>query len=215
VVVFVGALGHDHRKGFNTLWAAWQQLCCEPGQNALLLVAGDGRSVPVWQQRITAAGLGDRIRLLGFTQRVADLLAAADLLVSPVRYEPYGLNVQEAICRGLPALVSACAGVAERYPLECTPLLLKNPEDADDLAGRLRLWRSDPKGWRERFRPFSETLRSYTWRHMAERIVELADTVPPPTDSRVPARDPVTALHAPFPINAPEHAPHGRMEFSR
>ena len=39
------------------------------------------------------------------------------VLVSAPRHEAYGLNVQEAHCRGLPDLVSASAGVAERYPL--------------------------------------------------------------------------------------------------
>ena len=40
----------------------------------------------------------------------------ADALVSPTRYEAYGLAVQEALCCGLPAIVSAEAGVAERIP---------------------------------------------------------------------------------------------------
>jgi glycosyltransferase involved in cell wall biosynthesis len=128
-----------------------------------------------WQARIAAAGLAGRVRLLGFTDRVFDLLAAADLLVSPVRYEPYGLNVQEAIGRGVPALVSARAGVVERYPQTLTDMILPDPDDWSDLAARLLRWRADVAGWRERFRPLAESLRAQTWERMAEQIVDLAE----------------------------------------
>ena len=54
-----------------------------------------------------------------FSRRRPGLLAACDVLVSPRGTRPYGLNVHEALCCGLPALVSASAGVAERYPPGC------------------------------------------------------------------------------------------------
>ena len=44
------------------------------------------------------------------------VLAACDLLVSPTRYEAYGLNVQEALCCGLPAIVSAGGGRGRALP---------------------------------------------------------------------------------------------------
>ena len=122
--------------------------------------------------------------MFGFTDRVRDLLAAADLLVSPVRYEAYGLNVQEAICRGVPAMVSSAAGVAERYGPEYTPLLLPNPEDIDDLVARLRQWRSNMPEWEARFQVFGEKLRSYGWPEMAARIVAMANSQPDSVGAR-------------------------------
>ena len=97
IVCFVGALGHDKRKGFDTLWKAWTTLAADPAWPAHLVVAGGGRQVEHWRR--LAAQISPRIHILGFTDRVRDLLAAADLLVSPARYEPFGLNVTEAICR--------------------------------------------------------------------------------------------------------------------
>ena len=41
-------------------------------------------------------------------------------MVHPARYEAYGLGVHEAICRGLPAIVSAGAGIAELYPADAS-----------------------------------------------------------------------------------------------
>src|SRR5262249_35298500 len=114
-------------------------------------------------------------RVLGFTERLDVLLAAVDLLVSPVRYEAYGLSVQEAVCRGAPALVSATAGITERFSNEVRELVLDSPNDADTLAGRLLGWRSAIDHWRDRFGQFSGELRRYTWTDMAARIVTLAE----------------------------------------
>lgn len=175
LVVFVGALGHDRTKGFDTLWSVWRTLCASPDWDADLIVAGGGHEVRRWGKRTAEAGLAERVRLLGFTERVYELLAAADLLVSPVRYEAYGLNVQEAICRGVPAMVSACAGIAERYPPELGEMLLPDPEDVSDLLARLVRWRSQKDLWKERFRPFGDTLRGYTWKDMARRIVSIVE----------------------------------------
>ena len=68
--------------------------------------------------------------VLGFTKDISTVLAAADVLVSPTRFEPYGQGVHEAICCGLPVFVSRCAGIAERFPAELGDLLLENPPDA-------------------------------------------------------------------------------------
>jgi glycosyltransferase involved in cell wall biosynthesis len=176
LVVFVGALGYDCNKGFDTLAAAWQRLCARPEWDADLVVAGGGNGLPAWRRRLHAAGLERRVRLLGFTEQVPELLAAADLLVSPVRYEAYGLNVQEAVCRGVPALVSAGAGVAERYPPALAPLLLPNPEDVSDLAARLLAWRPRQAEWRQVFADLAARLRCSTWSAMAGRIVELVES---------------------------------------
>ena len=118
--------------------------------------------------------MGDRVRFLGFSDQIPDLLAAADLLVSPVRYESYGLNVQEALCRGVPAIVSAGAGVAERYPSQLRDLLLRDPEDVNDLINRMFMWRSRMDHWTQRVSEFSNELRAYSWRNMAERFYGFA-----------------------------------------
>ncbi len=177
IVLFVGGLGHDDRKGFDVLWSAWSELCKSPEWNADLYVAGGGAALAHWQTRSTAAGLDGRIRFLGFTDKVRELLAAADLLVSPVRYEPFGLNVQEAICRGVPALVGARAGVVELYPPELSEMILPDAENVGDLAARLRNWRSDIDGWRQRFARLSATMRHRTWRDTAVDIVAVAEAM--------------------------------------
>jgi glycosyltransferase involved in cell wall biosynthesis len=178
VAAFVGGIGYDHRKGFDVLFQAWEQLCALPDWDVDLLVAGSGPAVPMWRSRIQHSGLCDRIRLLGFSGQVKSILAAVDLLISPVRYEAYGLNVQEAVCRGVPAMVSSSAGVAERYEPGFAPMLIPNPEDVGDLVQRLLAWRSKEKEWHARFQPFSDRLRSRSWRETAVDFVSIVEGEP-------------------------------------
>ena len=175
VAVFIGVLGQDRNKGFDVLLEAWRRLCADPGWDVDLFIAGSGGALGMCRTQISEWNLDQRIRLLGFSDRVRDLLAAADVLVSPVRYEAFGLNVQEAICRGVPAIVSASAGVAERYEPEHAPMLLPDPDDIDDLVARLKQWRTHMPEWRARFELLGNALRNYSWQEMARRIVSAAD----------------------------------------
>jgi glycosyltransferase involved in cell wall biosynthesis len=184
VAVFIGSLGHDRRKGFDVLLEAWRRLCADPQWDVDLLVAGSGNALGMCREQVSQWKLEDRIRILGFSDRVRELLAAADVLVSPVRYEAYGLNVQEAICRGVPAIVSSAAGVAERYGPEYAPMLLPDPENVDDLAARLRQWRSNMPEWEARFQVLGEKLRGYGWQEMARRMVSIVSDCWPLADPR-------------------------------
>jgi len=106
---------------------------------------------------------------------VPDVLAACDALVAPTRYEAYGLGVQEALCTGLPALVSASAGVAERYPSTLAELLLDDPDNAGALEASLRNWRSHHERLLDAARALSARLRQRTWQVMAQDVRSLLD----------------------------------------
>jgi glycosyltransferase involved in cell wall biosynthesis len=177
LVAFVGALGDDSNKGFDVLFSAWEKLCAQHDWDADLVVAGGGGALESWRHRIAAKRLERRITMLGFTDRVPEVLAAADLLVSPVRYESYGLNVHEALCMGIPAMVTRTAGVAERYPAELRDLLLGDPGNTDDLAARIFGWRAAIPYWREKVISLARELSGHTLTSMARHIVSIADCV--------------------------------------
>jgi glycosyltransferase involved in cell wall biosynthesis len=171
-VVFVGGLG-DRRKGFDTLYAAWSRLCARASWDCDLIVVGRGADLQVWRARTQSDGLAGRIRFLGFRSDVPSILAACDALVAPTRYEAYGLGVQEALCCGLPAIVSADAGVAERFVPELSPLLLQDPNSAEELVRRLQTWRENIEAFRLQVLALSATLRRRTWDTMADEIMSL------------------------------------------
>lgn len=173
LIAFVGAIGYDQNKGLDTVWRAWNILCQNANWDGDLIVAGDGPALPGWRRLVAASTLQNRVRFLGFTKEIPELLAAADLLVSPARYESFGLNVQEAICRGIPAIVTAHAGVAELYPSEFRDLLLPDPDNFQDLAARIAQWRVSIEHWRAVVPTLSAALRKYSWENMACRFYSL------------------------------------------
>ena len=174
IVGFVGALG-DRRKGFDVVLDAWVRLCGDPVWDADLIVIGSGAERPAWEQRARVSGAGARIRFAGFRSDVPELMAGFDALVHPARYEAYGLSVREALCRGIPSLVSAKAGVAEEYPSSLAHLLITNPEDSEELVGRLRFWRGHRERLAAAVAPLGDRLRARTWDRMAADIVAAVD----------------------------------------
>jgi glycosyltransferase involved in cell wall biosynthesis len=173
-LAFVGALG-DRRKGFDTLFHAFALLASAGGWDATVVVAGAGGELEAWKRRAAAAGLGPRFRFLGFTGDVRAVLAACDGLAAPTRYEAYGLAVQEALCTGLPAVVSRAAGVAERIPAPLDALLLDDPGDPAELAERLRAWRAGVAGHRVAAAALAAVLGEWTWERMAARVVDIVE----------------------------------------
>ena len=135
---------------------------------------GQGVELPAWRRRASEAGLGDRIRFAGFRTDVPQILAALDALVHPARYEAYGLSVREALCRGVPAIVSASAGVAEHYPpssASCSSPIRTIPPS---FGATLLAWRRDLERIRSAVVPLSAALRGHTWDAMAEQIAACA-----------------------------------------
>jgi glycosyltransferase involved in cell wall biosynthesis len=175
LVLFVGALG-DRRKGFDTLYAAWGAICRISAWDGHLLVVGSGAELDRWRAKADRDRMSHRITFLGYQTDIRALLAAADVLVHPARYEAYGLAVHEAICMGVPAIVSASAGVAERLPSDLTELLLEDAESAVDLCTRLQRWRARPDEFRDRTRRAGALLRARTWDDMSREIADLTES---------------------------------------
>jgi glycosyltransferase involved in cell wall biosynthesis len=171
LIVFIGALG-DRRKGFDTLFEAWEILGSER-TNVELVVIGSGSDLPSWRKRATELPGHKAIHFLGFRRDIPAILRACDALVAPTRYEPFGLAVLEALCCGLPAIVSRDAGVAEIYPENLDGLLLNDPESAAELAEKMRSVISGSNGWSGPLLSVSDKLRHYTWDDMAAKIFAL------------------------------------------
>jgi len=173
VAVFVGALG-DRRKNFDTVLEAWR-LLAKRNFECSLAVVGHGSELPAWRTRVSAAGLTETIRFMGFRNDVPALIRAADVMIAPARYEPYGLGVHEALCSGVPAVISAMSGVCEKLPMELRDLLVHDECNADEVARRVMAWGTS----RQRYRPIllgvSQSLRQWTWDRMAEEMVRVIE----------------------------------------
>lgn len=169
VFLYAGALG-DLRKGFDRLFAAWKIAQGEMGGRAALAVVGMGREVPAWRARAEREGLD--IRFLGFRQDIENVFRACDALVLPARYEPFGLVVQEALCCGVPAIVSREVGAAEVFTEELRPLVVGDADDPRQLADRLIEVGKDRRFYRDAALRFREQISGYGWEQMAQRMVK-------------------------------------------
>ena len=79
---------------------------------AFVVYAGDGELREQLAERARRLGLADRVRFLGFVNQSAlpATYRAADVLVLPSEFEPFGLVVNEAFASGTPAIVSTACG---------------------------------------------------------------------------------------------------------
>jgi glycosyltransferase involved in cell wall biosynthesis len=175
LVLFLGALGADDNKGFGPLLDAWRELCGDRTWQGTLLVGGRGALLPTWERAARRDGLSERVRFLGFIPDVARALAAADVLVSASRYESYGLAIAEALCRGVPAIVPASAGIAAGLSGAYEGLVVRGVPDGAALAGALRRWASDQARWRAVAADEGSRLRQYTLDDMAAGIVRVVE----------------------------------------
>jgi glycosyltransferase involved in cell wall biosynthesis len=95
------------------------------------------------------SGLGDRLRLLGYREDVAAILAAADIFALPSHFEAMPMSVIEAMLTGLPVVATAVRGPREQVidgetgllvPKLCVPKLRAALQRlADDPALRARM----------------------------------------------------------------------------
>jgi alpha-1,6-mannosyltransferase len=108
LAIYVGRLAGE--KEVDLLLTAWPEV--ERRTGARLVLVGDGPS----RRRLQRRPGSERMYWLPFQQdreRLADLLAAVDLAVSPCSIETFGLSALEAIASGTPLLSADRGGVAE------------------------------------------------------------------------------------------------------
>jgi alpha-1,6-mannosyltransferase len=108
LAIYVGRLAGE--KEVDLLLTAWPEV--ERRTGARLVLVGDGPS----RRRLQRRPGSERMYWLPFQQdreRLADLLAAVDLSVSPCSIETFGLSALEALASGTPLLSADRGGVAE------------------------------------------------------------------------------------------------------
>ncbi|MHB8589533.1 MAG: glycosyltransferase family 4 protein [Candidatus Dormibacteraceae bacterium] len=111
-----------------------------------VVYAGDGPLRGELGDLARELGIEERVRFLGFENqtRLPAIYRAADVLVLPSAYEPFGLVVNEAFATGTPAIVSAACGSAGDLVHEGSTGFVVEAGKVDDLADRLHRLAADP-----------------------------------------------------------------------
>ena len=120
--VIVAAARHEPNKGLDVLLAAVSSLPADLRARASVAVAGrDGRATATLHSHaaeLSASG-GVDVRWLGVRDDVADLLAAADVFVSPSRREGFPGVIVEALALEAPIVATAVGGTLEALGSGC------------------------------------------------------------------------------------------------
>jgi UDP-glucose:(heptosyl)LPS alpha-1,3-glucosyltransferase len=125
-----------HTKGFDRTISALREF-----PNARLLVVGlletSTRASAALAERANRFGLSHRISFLGHREDIADLMAAADLLVHPARHDTTGTVILEAVVNGLPVVTTSICGYAQHVVAAEAGIVIDEPFHARAFAAAL------------------------------------------------------------------------------
>jgi len=100
--------------------------------HAKLLIAGlsetDHNSLHL-ARKTHRLGIAHRVKWLGHREDIAKLMAAADLLVHPARYDTTGTVILEAVVNGLPVITTAACGYARHVDFAGAGVVIREPFD--------------------------------------------------------------------------------------
>jgi UDP-glucose:(heptosyl)LPS alpha-1,3-glucosyltransferase len=122
-------------------------------------------------------GVSDKIIWnIGTSREVNKILGASDIFVFPTVYEPFGLVVTEAMASGVPPVVSKCAGAAELIEDGKEGMLLDNPKDQKEIAGKIN-YLIDNNLFKKMGNAARAKAEQYTWERTAEDMLAVFEDV--------------------------------------
>jgi len=170
-------IGNDWvKKGLRCLLRA-VALC---GDRSLRLLVAGNDDPAIFASEI-ADEIKNAVRFLPPREDVLAYYAAADVYVGPSLEDAFGLPILEAMACGLPVIASSFAGASEAIEDGANGLILREPEDAAELASRIKLLASDERLRTSIGTRAARTARNYSWEQNAAALqkvlVEVAKTL--------------------------------------
>jgi glycosyltransferase involved in cell wall biosynthesis len=118
-------------------------------------------------------GIADSVLFMGSVSKPEALYFAADALVFPSLYEPFGIVVLEAMAAGLPVITSRFCGAVEGMMHEEHGLYLDDPSDINNLCQQMQRLVSD-KGLRARLAANGkQEAGKFDWSSIAPQILNI------------------------------------------
>jgi glycogen(starch) synthase len=172
LVVYCGRLVYE--KGVQHLLAAVPRLR-RRRPAVRVVVAGTGPEAAALHEQARRLRLGRAVRFAGFVpdDELAALAAAADCVVVPSVYEPFGLVALEAAAAGTPAVVADVGGLREFVLHGVTGLRFPAGDPARLADAVEELLRDEMLGRRLVQQARAALGRDHTWAGVAERTVEV------------------------------------------
>ncbi|MEJ2107796.1 MAG: glycosyltransferase [Acidiferrobacteraceae bacterium] len=122
-------------KGHHDLLPALETLRTQ-GFDFVLLIVGEGELEGELRQEVRDRGLDANVRFCGFRQDVLALIAAADTMVMPSRWEGLPMALLEAMALGKPVVATSVGGIPNVIQQGENGFLVA-PRDVEDMARKL------------------------------------------------------------------------------
>jgi len=166
----------EEQKGHDLLLEALVPLL-KQGLDFTLIVAGEGSRRGWLEQRALSLGLSPRVQFVGQLDDVGALLAAADGVLIPSRWEGLPLVLLEAMARGRPIVATAVGGVADALEDGVTGTLVP-PNDVPALTAALEhLHRRADRAWHLGRAAADVARERYTWHAVIDEFESVYDEV--------------------------------------
>lgn len=127
----------------------------------LLVVGRDVRDP--YDKMIRDYGIANRVIFLPPSSNVMQFYAAADAYVGPSLEDAYGLPIIEAMACGLPVIASSRAGAHEIITDGSDGIILRDPQNAEELAAALRSLITNPSLCAQLGEHATRTAQNHTW----------------------------------------------------
>lgn len=179
LIVFAGRLVHE--KGVQTLIDALPELR-RHWPSVRLTVAGTGPRMDRLQDIARRRRVARAIDWAGFMtdHDLAALFGAADAVIVPSIYEPFGIVALEAAAAHAPLVVTDTGGLSDLVMAGAVGASCP-PDDADALAKAIRAVLDDPAAARRAAARAARLVRrDYTWQAVASRTVDVYSRVASP-----------------------------------
>ncbi len=133
--IIIGSIGRlVKQKGFEYLIKAIDKLS---DQNIECLIAGDGESKFLLQEKIKKLGLENKVKLLGWQKDIKSFLNKIDIFVLPSLWEGFGIVILEAGLFKVPVIASRVDGIVEIIEDKKDGLLVTSA-NSDELAEKIK-----------------------------------------------------------------------------
>ncbi|HTG28439.1 MAG TPA: glycosyltransferase family 4 protein [Methylomirabilota bacterium] len=141
----------------------------------LLVVGRDVRDP--YDKMIRDYGIANRVIFLPPSPNVMQFYAAADAYVGPSLEDAYGLPIIEAMACGLPVVASSRAGAHEIITNGSDGIILRDPQNVEELAAALRSLITNPSLCAQLGERATRTAQTHTWDRNAQRTWEWLNEV--------------------------------------
>lgn len=146
--------------------------------DAKLVIAGSGREEHNLSDQVRELNIADSVSLTGglAKEKVAQLMAAADIFVLPSKMESFGLSLLEASAAAVPVVCSSAGGIPEVFT-DGVNALLYPPGDDDAMAKAIIRLIQDRELAKKISVNAMGTARRFTWETAAERTLRVYEEV--------------------------------------